>query len=148
MKLDLFLVIAQIGIILCYALDPGWYSWDLPLWLRYLALIDLVLGILILLAGLFTLGDNLTPLPRPKTNGELVTHGVYRFIRHPLYAGILFGMAGGSIYLASGWKLFFTLLIWLLFYLKTEREENYLTDRFPDYEEYKRNTGRFLPKIG
>lgn len=37
--------------------------------------------------GQQTLGDNLTPFPVPKDDGELVTDGAYSYTRHPMYTG-------------------------------------------------------------
>ena len=147
MKQDLLLVISQLLLIALYLMDPEWAHLELPQWLRYLALIDVLMGILVLFAGLFALGSNLTPMPRPKEDGVLISTGIFKYIRHPLYAGILFIMAGGSIYLASLWKMLISLLVWALFHYKSTVEESYLKQRFPDYENYMLTAGRFLPKI-
>jgi protein-S-isoprenylcysteine O-methyltransferase Ste14 len=56
-----------------------------------------VLGAAMLLAGGAFLGDSLTPFPRPKQDGSLRQHGVFRLVRHPMY--------GGTIVMAAGWAL-------------------------------------------
>jgi len=55
-------------------------------------------GICLLLAGLFKLGPNLTPLPFPRRMRTLIQTRTYRLVRHPMYAG--------GIALAFGWALF------------------------------------------
>ena len=147
MKQDYQLVFAQIVLIGLYIMEVQWIELSLPYWLRYLALIDVAFGVIILLAGLLKLGNNLTPLPRPKRDGELVTGGIFAYIRHPIYAGIIFIMAGGSLYFSSTWKMLMATFIWLVFYYKSKLEESYLTEKFDDYESYKESSGRFFPKI-
>ncbi len=84
-----------------------------------------------------TLGRNLTDTVVTRRNATFVNYGPYRFIRNPMYTGIL--MAGLSLGLALGtWLvpaaagLMFTLLA-----LRTKTEEKYLIERFGDqYRDY------------
>lgn len=147
MKQDYQLVFAQVVLIGLYVLEVQWIELSLPDWLRYLALIDVAFGVIILLAGMLKLGSNLTPLPRPKQDGELVTEGIFAYIRHPIYAGIIFIMAGGGLYFSSTWKMLMAAFIWLVFYYKSKLEESYLLDRFDNYKTYMQSSGRFFPKI-
>ena len=41
------------------------------------------------IAGAWTLGRNRTPFPRPVADSELVDHGIYSVVRHPLYASLI-----------------------------------------------------------
>ena len=41
------------------------------------------------LGGVRSLGRNLTPLPAPREDGELVTSGIFAHVRHPLYASVM-----------------------------------------------------------
>lgn len=145
---DLIYVLTQLLLITLYVFDPGWFYFQLADWIRYLALMDVAFGAFVLLVALFNLGTNLTPLPKPKRDGQLVSSGVYHYIRHPIYTGIIFIMAGGSIFYGSAWKLCATGLIWILFYFKSLHEESYLKKKFSNYPEYMQKTGRFFPKIG
>lgn len=94
------------------------------------------------------LGHNVTKTSMPREDATLVTTGPYRWIRHPMYS---FGM---MLFLA------FTLLTanWLIgicsvtafcaIIVRVHREESRLIDKFGDaYRKYKKQTGRFLPRI-
>jgi protein-S-isoprenylcysteine O-methyltransferase Ste14 len=93
------------------------------------------------------LARSLTPFPRPREGGELVTEGPYRHARHPIY--------GGGILLFLGWALFSRPLalvgvaaLVLLWVGKSSLEERLLAERYPDYERYRRATPRrFVPFI-
>lgn len=80
---------------------------------------------------------------------ELVTEGVYRYIRHPMYAAIwLWAIAQGMLLAnwIAGWSVLpaFALMYWL----RTPREEELMSQIFGDqYREYIRQTGRLLPRI-
>jgi protein-S-isoprenylcysteine O-methyltransferase Ste14 len=142
---DRLYVLTQLVILTLYVIDPIPWLINLPNWLRYLALGDVVAGALVVLAGLIALGTHLTPMPRPKPTTELVTGGIYRWIRHPLYTGIILVCAGWAIYTASISRLVITMGLWVLFNYKCRLEEQYLLERFEAYKEYMSRTGRFLP---
>lgn len=93
------------------------------------------------------LGKGLTPFPRPRREGELVTHGPYRYARHPIY--------GGGILFFLGWALFSSpaALVGLaalaaLWERKAAFEERLLTEHYPGYEDYRRSVRwRLLPFV-
>jgi protein-S-isoprenylcysteine O-methyltransferase Ste14 len=101
---------------------------------------------LAVLAGL-RLGPNLTPFPRPRPGGELVTRGVYRYARHPIYGGVLLVAGGWAIAQSSlGTGAAVLLLLWL-FEHKSRYEERLLIRTFPAYADYTASTRRFLPFV-
>ena len=108
----------------------------------------LALGLLLLAAGGLRLGASLTPLPVPRSGGALAASGPYTLVRHPMY--------GGGILFALGWTIVFgsiaglglTLALALFLDLKSRREEQWLAERFNDYEAYRQRTPRrFLPFV-
>jgi protein-S-isoprenylcysteine O-methyltransferase Ste14 len=108
----------------------------------------IALGLILLVAGAAQLGRALTPFPTPREAATLVAHGLYRFARHPMY--------GGGILIAAGWSIVFgtilggalTIVLVLLFELKSRREEAWLVDHYPGYADYRRRTRRrFVPFI-
>jgi protein-S-isoprenylcysteine O-methyltransferase Ste14 len=113
-----------------------------------------IAGVVLMLAGAFVaaaaaaaLGRSLTPFPRPKPTGELVTRGPFRFVRHPLYTGALLFLAGTSLVL-SLWALIPTAALLMLWTLKARLEERHLVRAFPEYPEYARRVrGRFVPFV-
>ena len=83
--------------------------------------------------------------PVPKQNVELVTHGIYAHIRHPIYTGVLLVTLGVACWHGHGvaFALFAALVV--LFWVKSRYEETLLRAQFPDYAAYMQRTGRFLP---
>ena len=75
---------------------------------------------------------------------ELVTSGPYRFVRHPIYTGILFMLVGTSLvyWLAAGPSLAFI----AYFVYSARREESDMERQFPDaYPAYKRRSKMLIP---
>ena len=94
-------------------------------------------GLLVIVLAIIQLNKNLTPFPAPVENGTLIQKGLYKFVRHPIYSGIIlsaifFGVADGSTLKTSiGFALY------VLFYFKSKYEESLLENRFPEYKIYK-----------
>jgi protein-S-isoprenylcysteine O-methyltransferase Ste14 len=107
----------------------------------------LALGVVILGLSFLALGKSLTAHPIPAKQGELVTDGLYKYARHPIYTGVL--ALGAGMTLAGGLfphVLFFLALVILLNY-KASFEEQLLRARYQGYASYAVKTGRFLPKL-
>ncbi|HYA09537.1 MAG TPA: isoprenylcysteine carboxylmethyltransferase family protein, partial [Gaiellaceae bacterium] len=108
----------------------------------------LALGSLLLVAGGLRLGPSLTPMPKPRPGQELTTTGVYGLARHPMYGGGLLFALGWSIVFASVVGLALTAVLVLFIELKSRREELWLAEHHPGYEEYRRRTRRrFIPFV-
>jgi protein-S-isoprenylcysteine O-methyltransferase Ste14 len=84
-------------------------------------------------------------MPRPRTGAELVETGVYRFVRHPIYGGLILAAFGWAIAQASVVAVALGVLLAAFLFVKSSREEAWLTQRFPAYEAYRARTRRFLP---
>lgn len=104
-------------------------------------------GLLLALVAGLRLGRNLTPFPRPRPGGELVTAGVYAHARHPIYGGALLAAIGWSFAQASVATLAATALLWLLFEAKSRYEERALAAAYPAYPGYAAATRRFVPFV-
>ena len=120
-------------------------SWSVP---QYLAVIPLGLGTAIYLWCLWefaTRGRGIpAPIDHPK---QLVVTGLYRYVRNPMYVGVLLFLLGEALFLeyvsfllyAIGWLIFVHFNV--LFY-----EEPNLRRKFGDsYDKYKRAVGRWIP---
>lgn len=89
----------------------------------------------------------LTILPHVRGDARLVTAMPYRIIRHPMYTGLLV-FCGGLIFTNySRWKIAAWVLLALTLDIKARLEERLLCERFPDYNDYRRGTWRFVPFV-
>lgn len=122
-------------------------SFDLPQSLKILGLVVAIIGFIISALSVLQLNKNLTVFPTPKTDSELITFGMYKFSRHPIYTGLILFTFGYAFYKVSFLKLVIALILLFLFYFKTKYEEQQLHQKFSDYKEYQKKVNRFFPKI-
>ncbi len=102
-------------------------------------------GLVLLALAATSLGKSLTPLPKPATTSELCTSGIYGFVRHPIYLGLLLVIFGYCLFLPSMLELVVVVLATLFFDRKAAREELWLRDQYPAYEHYAKRTRRLIP---
>ncbi len=110
---------------------------SLPTWVRGLGLVFLGVGGLFGTWGMVALGRNLTPFPKPIEGGSLVTVGPYRFVRHPIYAGLIFGTLGWALFRSNLLGVVLAGALFAFFDLKSRREERWLAESYADYAEYR-----------
>lgn len=140
------------GTMLAYLLYPplvGWAQLQLPETLRWLGAALMLLMVPMIYWLFSSLGKNVTPTVSIRREHELVTHGPYRAIRHPLYTFGYINFVGMSL-LAANWFMFAMLTIGMLALgARTRQEEENLIQRFGEqYLDYMKRTGRYLPKLG
>ena len=136
-------------VVLMYLIHPaliGWSTLQLPIWLRYVGVGLGVATIPMFHWVLHSLGRNLTDTVATRNKHTLVTHGLYRWVRHPLYlVGTLFWI-GVSLVSASWFVGLMSMLSFAAVVIRTPIEEAKLIQRFgEDYRQYMKRTGRFLP---
>ncbi|MEX2188652.1 MAG: protein-S-isoprenylcysteine O-methyltransferase [Pirellulales bacterium] len=94
------------------------------------------------------LGQNWSVSLEMRENHTLVEHGVYRYVRHPMYASIwLWAFAQGMLLenWLAGWSVVPAFAA--MYFLRTPREERMMCEAFPEaYRRYMRRTGRLLPR--
>lgn len=142
------LVTAQFVLLVALVLVPRGGGWVVPPWLRVLAGVLGVVGVAVMLLGGTALGRGLTAAPLPNAHAQLRTGGLYRWMRHPIYSGLL--LMTGALTLVSGSVtrlVVFAALVGLV-NVKARWEERQLMRRFPDYAEYAARTPRFVPRFG
>jgi len=144
---DYLFVGVQFILFAVYLLNVSLFPFQLPKYISYSGLILSGLGVIIGVLALLQLNKNLSPFPSPKTNSELIQTGLYKFIRHPIYTGILLMFFGYGIYQGSSYKIGITVVLNLLFYFKSSYEESKLQAKYQGYSGYKKTTGRFLPRL-
>jgi protein-S-isoprenylcysteine O-methyltransferase Ste14 len=116
-------------------------------WLEGIGFAVFVLGLLFAVWARIYIGRNWgTPMSQ-KVDPELVTTGPYRYVRHPIYSGIIFGMIGTAIAISLSWFVAVVLLGAYFIYSATVEERN-LAHHFPaTYPAYKRSTKMLIPFI-
>jgi protein-S-isoprenylcysteine O-methyltransferase Ste14 len=143
-------VLIQLGLFVLLALaGSAGPAWGEP-WLTVGRLAGGVLvGVGLALVGLGLLGlrENLTAVPRPVEGGRLIEHGVYRLVRHPIYAGIITAAVGWALVTASPAALLVAGVLGLFFDLKTRLEEAWLREAYPAYADYQRRVRKLLPFV-
>lgn len=107
-------------------------------------LIGVVGGLCCLFAALH-LGPNLSIFPRPIDNGTLVQGGIYALVRHPMYTGVLSLSLAWSLLWGSLPGLALVIALVILFDRKAAREEQWLTEKFPDYPTYCQRVRKLIP---
>lgn len=113
-------------------------------------------GAFIFIAGLWVLrcshvdlGKNFSPSLFIRDQHQLVTHGIYRYIRHPMYLSFLMWAVGQALLINNWLAGPLGIIAFLLIYgFRIEREEQQLLDNFGDqYREYQHKCGRLLPRF-
>lgn len=137
----------QMLLLVAFLMPIEFYSFSAPSWLRIVVAILGIAGIILAAIAIFQLMGFISVFPEPVKGGKLITTGAFKISRHPIYTGILLATFGYSIFHHSGYKfaVFLFLCIWLNY--KASYEEKLLQKAYSNYAEYKKKTGRFLPKI-
>ncbi len=141
------------GVLLVLVVTAGWALG--PDWSGPLRLAGITAGMLLIAGGVLLggravadLGTDLTPLPRPRDQAELVETGAYALVRHPIYGGLILAAFGWAIVQASIIAVALAGVLAVFFRVKSAREEAWLDTRFPGYPTYRARTPRFIPRIG
>lgn len=144
---DILFVLLQFLLFIAFTFDIESLKILFPVYLFWLGVGIFVLGAFIIVVAVMQLNVNLSPFPSPLPGAKLIETGVYKFVRHPIYTGLILAFFGYAFISDSGYKLVVAALLFLLFYFKTFYEEKQLLEKFPDYSEYKKRTGRFFPWV-
>ncbi|HZR21553.1 MAG TPA: amino acid permease [Verrucomicrobiae bacterium] len=97
------------------------------------------------LAGVAALKGNRTAFPKPGEQSRFIQHGIYAYVRHPLYTSVILVCAGWALTWGSLVALMVALLMLPFFYAKAKVEEGWLRQKFPEYNAYERRVRRFVP---
>jgi protein-S-isoprenylcysteine O-methyltransferase Ste14 len=95
------------------------------------------------------LGGNWSGVVTLKENHELIQSGPYRFVRHPIYTGIIIAVIGSFVAVVLTIQtLFVCLLFGVMLRIKSLGEEKIMMGQFPEkYPEYKRNVKALIPFV-
>ncbi len=108
----------------------------------------LLLGLgALLMAGAFGLFRKTGQDPKPwESTPEIISTGIYRFTRNPMYVSMGLLQAGIGVALANGWVILLVPVVWVVIYfIAIRHEEAYLEGKFGNvYTEYKESVRRWL----
>jgi protein-S-isoprenylcysteine O-methyltransferase Ste14 len=143
-------------------LGLGWWLLIIPKWSRFLnqqilprTALSETAGAAVCICGLAftlwarqTLAGNWSSDVTFKQDHELIRRGPYRFVRHPIYTGLLVMFLGTAIFIGEVRGVFSLLLIALGFWIKLRQEERLLLRHFPDaYPIYRAEVKALIPFV-
>jgi len=91
------------------------------------------------------LGEALSPFVEPRTGAGLVTAGLYRWVRHPMYLGQAAIAVGAPLTLGCRWTLVISAAALIVLAIRVVLEEAALARTFPEYSLYAAKSKRFVP---
>ncbi len=116
-------------------------------WSKPAGIALMMAGAIFGITGARALGRNLTPFPRPRDGSQLVRHGIYSLVRHPLYTSVMGVTAGWALCWRSLTALILSMLLCVILDAKARLEERWLKEKFPDYTDYTKRVRRFVPWV-
>ena len=140
-KKEFLLVISQFIIILFHFLEFNLFNQKIIqeefLIIKYISNFLITLALIFIVFSVRQLGKSLSPMPRPKENSKLITSGIYRFFRHPMYYSLI--IISFSFFLKSLtiYSLILSILLTIIISNKIKIEEEYLTRKYNNYTLYK-----------
>ncbi len=116
--------------------------------LRIAGLIMIVAGCAINIHGRFSLGRNWANQVTIYSQQQLVTRGMYQYVRHPLYSSIILMFYGACLAYPNYLAFISNTLIFIPFMIyRAGQEEKLLIEKFDNYKEYQKKTGMLFPKF-
>lgn len=107
----------------------------------------MTIGGVLAVCGAAQLGTKICAVPYPPAEAVLRKTGAFSIVRHPMYCGAILAAFGWAI-VSRGWlTVGYAMLLFLLFDLKSRREETWLTAKFAHYAEYQRCVRKLIPFV-
>jgi protein-S-isoprenylcysteine O-methyltransferase Ste14 len=115
---------------------------------RWIGVALFTIGGILRLWPVFVLGRRFSGLVAIQPGHKLVTSGIYRFLRHPSYLGLLIGALGWALAFRSGVGVILAALNLIPLVARMNAEEAMLISEFgKEYEDYRARTSRLIPGI-
>ncbi len=107
-----------------------------------------IIGFIIMIIGQVTLRRNYSGTVVIRDDHQLITHGIYRFTRNPMYLGLIMVVIGLPVYAVSLYGFLTSLILVPIIHNRIRLEEKLLTAEFQDaYQKYKETTKKLIPFI-
>lgn len=147
------LTLAVGWVLLAYGNDPRLGPLALrflprALWIAWLGAAITAAGVLFAIWARIHIGRYWSATVALKDEHQLIRSGPYARIRHPIYTGILLAIAGSAIAVGTYAGLLALAIFVMSLWLKGRKEEALLAGEFGSaFDEHRRHTGFFLPKL-
>jgi protein-S-isoprenylcysteine O-methyltransferase Ste14 len=140
-----------------FLLGPG--EWFGHTWLRenfvehtntvgITGLVFCIAGAVICCWARYTLGKNWALSVQEKSNHELITNGLYKIIRHPIYTGLIILFVGNAVIVGDYRAILSVLIVVISFVFKLKKEEKLMKGLFGEqYQKYKQKTNALIPYL-
>ncbi len=148
----LLLTLGGLLLPLIYIFTPwlAFADYAAPGWIVVLGIVVMAIGLYLFWRAHADLGHNWSGTLEIHEEHHLITEGIYRYVRHPMYSASWL-MYGAQILLLSNWIAGFGGIIGfaVLYFLRVPKEEQMMLAQFGEaYRQYMAQTGRVLPKRG
>ncbi len=139
------LVAVQAALIIGVLLIPVGDDWPLSTAGAIAATALTWVGVAVVVWAVLVFGRGVTPSPMPSNKAQLQTRGPYRWIRHPMYTGVIVLVAGSAL----GRQSWLAAALWValvaFFLSKMRWEERRLVETYPGYGSYREAVPAFVP---
>jgi protein-S-isoprenylcysteine O-methyltransferase Ste14 len=117
-------------------------------WARFIGVVVCVFGLYVTIWARRTLAGNWSSNVTFKKGHELVKTGPYRFVRHPIYTGLLVMCLGSAIEIGRLRCFPSLVVVGIGFWIKLKQEERLLLRHFPDeYPNYQKRVKALVPFV-
>ena len=145
--MTLFLIVFYLILMTKIGIVPI-YDDNLKKLIIILGTLAIVSGCIMNIMGRFNLGSNWANHIKIYNEHTLVQKGMYKIVRHPLYASIMLMFYGACFVYRNILCFFAVTFIFIPFmYYRAKQEEALLIQTFTEYVDYKRRIGMFFPKL-
>ena len=96
----------------------------------------------------YTLGKNWSLSVQKKESHELIQDGLYKYVRHPIYTGLILLFIGNTLLVGDYRGIIAVIIVFISFWFKLKKEEKLLTETFGKrYLEYIAKTKALIPFV-
>ena len=124
-------------------------NYALPTWTGWIGAVLIVLALIVFWRAHVDLKTNWSPSLEIREKHELITHGIYGYIRHPMYASQWLWVIAQPLLLQNWLAGWLNLVVFIFFYsLRVRAEEKMMIDTFGEqYREYMKKVGAVFPNL-